>query len=123
MMTLAQVRAMLPESALVGDGAIEIARVHSDTRTLQPGDLFVALKGERFDAHDMLAQAKTQGAVAALAQRGLREAGLPGVLVPDSEHALQDLARAWRAHHHLPLIAVTRMLRAEGVDVLAAGAP
>ena len=107
MMTLAQVHAMLPDSTLVGDGAIEIARVHSDTRTLQPGDLFVALKGERFDAHDMLAQAKTQGAVAALAQRGLREAGLPGVLVPDSERALQDLARAWRAHHHLPLIAVT----------------
>jgi UDP-N-acetylmuramoyl-tripeptide--D-alanyl-D-alanine ligase len=107
MMTLAQVHAMLPGSTLVGDGKTEIARVHSDTRTLQAGDLFVALKGERFDAHDMLAHAKAQGAVAALAQRGLHEAGLPGVLVPDSERALQDLARAWRAHHHLPLIAVT----------------
>jgi UDP-N-acetylmuramoyl-tripeptide--D-alanyl-D-alanine ligase len=107
MMTLAQVHAMLPGSTLIGDGAIEIARVHSDTRTLQRGDLFVALKGERFDAHDMLAQAKMQGAVAALAQRGLREAGLPGVLVPNSERGLQDLACAWRAHHHLPLIAVT----------------
>jgi UDP-N-acetylmuramoyl-tripeptide--D-alanyl-D-alanine ligase len=107
MMTLAQVHALLPGSTLVGDGAIVIARVHSDTRTLQPGDLFVALKGENFDAHDMLAQAKSQGAVAALAQRGLNETGLPGVLVPDSERALQDLARAWRAHHHLPLIAVT----------------
>jgi UDP-N-acetylmuramoyl-tripeptide--D-alanyl-D-alanine ligase len=107
LMTLSQVHAMLPSSTLAGDGAIEIARVHSDTRTLQPGDLFVALKGERFDAHDMLAQARAQGAVAALAQRGLREAGLPGVLVPDSERALQDLARAWRAHHHLPLVAVT----------------
>jgi UDP-N-acetylmuramoyl-tripeptide--D-alanyl-D-alanine ligase len=107
LMTLAQAHTMLPGSTLIGDGAVEIARVHSDTRTLQPGDLFVALKGERFDAHDMLAQAKAQGAVAALAQRGLAEAGLPGVLVPDSECGLQDLARAWRAHHHLPLIAVT----------------
>jgi UDP-N-acetylmuramoyl-tripeptide--D-alanyl-D-alanine ligase len=107
LMTLAQAHTMLPGSTLIGDGAVKIARVHSDTRTLQPGDLFVALKGERFDAHDMLAQAKAQGAVAALAQRGLAEAGLPGVLVPDSECGLQDLARAWRAHHHLPLIAVT----------------
>jgi UDP-N-acetylmuramoyl-tripeptide--D-alanyl-D-alanine ligase len=107
MMTLAQAHALLPGSTLVGDGATEIARVHSDTRTLQPGDLFVALKGERFDAHDMLGEAKAKGAVAALAQRGLHEAGLPGLLVPDAERGLQDLARAWRTHHHLPLIAVT----------------
>ena len=52
--------------------------MHSDTRSLQPGDLFVALKGERFDAHDFLAQAKASGAVAALAERGLEEAGVPG---------------------------------------------
>jgi UDP-N-acetylmuramoyl-tripeptide--D-alanyl-D-alanine ligase len=107
MMTLAQAHAMLPGSTLVGDGVVEIQRVHSDTRTLQPGDLFVALKGERFDAHDKLAEAKAKGAVAALAQRGLADAGLPGVQVADSERGLQDLARAWRARHHLPLIAVT----------------
>lgn len=107
MMTLAQAHAMLPGSTLIGDAAIEILRVHSDTRTLQPGDLFVALKGERFDAHDKLGEAKAKGAVAALAQRGLAEAGLPGVQVADSERGLQDLARAWRARHHLPLIAVT----------------
>jgi UDP-N-acetylmuramoyl-tripeptide--D-alanyl-D-alanine ligase len=107
MMTLAQAHAMLPGSKLVGDGMLQILRVHSDTRTLQAGDLFVALKGERFDAHDKLAEAKAKGAVAALAQRGLAEAGLAGVLVQDSERGLQDLARAWRARHHLPLIAVT----------------
>ena len=107
MMTLAQVHAMLPGSVLVGDGSVDILRVHSDTRTLQAGDLFVALKGERFDAHDKLAEAKAQGAVAALAQRGLAEAGLAGVQVADSERGLQDLARTWRARHHLPLIAVT----------------
>jgi UDP-N-acetylmuramoyl-tripeptide--D-alanyl-D-alanine ligase len=107
MMTLAQAHAMLPGSTLVGDGATQVLRVHSDTRTLQPGDLFVALRGERFDAHDKLGEAKTKGAVAALAQRGLKEAGLAGVQVIDSERGLQDLARAWRARHHLPLIAVT----------------
>ena len=107
MMTLAQAHALLAGSTLVGDGTLEIERVHSDTRTLQRGDLFVALKGERFDGHDMLAQAQAAGAVAALAQRGLGGAGLPGVQVADTLRGLQDLARAWRTHHHLPLIAVT----------------
>ena len=107
MMTLAQAHALLPGSTLVGDGATAILRVHSDTRTLRAGDLFVALKGERFDGHDMLAGAKTQGAVAALAQRGLADAGLAGLQVADTQQALEQLAAAWRARFHLPLIAVT----------------
>ncbi len=107
MMTLAQAHTLLPASTLVGDGAVPIERVHSDTRTLQRGDLFVALKGERFDGHDLLAQAKTQGAVAALAERGLAENGLPGLQVTNTQAALEGLAQAWRGHHHLPLIAVT----------------
>jgi UDP-N-acetylmuramoyl-tripeptide--D-alanyl-D-alanine ligase len=107
MMTLAQAHALLPASTLVGDGAIEILRVHSDTRTLRAGDLFVALKGERFDGHDMLAAARANGAVAALAQRGFAEAGLPGLQVADTQQALEQLAAAWRARFHLPLIAVT----------------
>jgi len=107
MMTLAQAHALLPGSLLVGDGATEIQRVHSDTRSLQAGDLFVALKGERFDAHDFLAQARASGAVAALAERGLDAAGLPGLQVADTQAALTLLARHWRERFHLPLIAVT----------------
>src|SRR5512137_2604868 len=97
MMTLAQAHAMLPGSTLVGDGALPFERVHTDTRSVQPGDLFVALRGERFDAHAFLAQARQGGAVAAIAERGLAEAGLPGLLVPDGLQALQQLAAAWRA--------------------------
>jgi UDP-N-acetylmuramoyl-tripeptide--D-alanyl-D-alanine ligase len=107
MMTLAQAHALLPGSTVVGDGAITVLRVHSDTRTLRSGDLFIALKGERFDGHDLLAQAKTRGAAAGLAQRGLAEAGLPGLLVADTQSALEQLAAGWRARFHLPLIAVT----------------
>ena len=66
MMDLALAHALLPGSRLVGDGALPVTRVHSDTRTLRPGDLFVALRGERFDAHDFLAQARAAGAVAAI---------------------------------------------------------
>ena len=92
---------------LVGDGAVQVARVHSDTRTLQPGDLFVALKGERFDAHDFLDAARVSGAVAVLASHGIAEAGLSGLQVDDPLVALQTLGSAWRRRFTLPLIAVT----------------
>ncbi|MDB5830040.1 MAG: murF, partial [Variovorax sp.] len=55
MMTLGQVQQWLPGAKLIGDAATPIHRVHTDTRTLAAGDLFVALKGERFDANDFLA--------------------------------------------------------------------
>ncbi|HVO05541.1 MAG TPA: UDP-N-acetylmuramoyl-tripeptide--D-alanyl-D-alanine ligase [Burkholderiaceae bacterium] len=107
MMTLAQAHAMLPAATLVGNSAVALDRVHTDTRTLRAGDLFVALRGERFDGHNFLAQARAAGAVAAIAERGLAESQLPGLLVADSLRALQELAAAWRARVSLPLIAVT----------------
>ena len=107
MMTLAQAHALLPASALVGDGGTFVRRVHSDSRTVQPGDLFVALRGERFDGHDHLAAAREAGAVAAIAGHGLQAAGLPGLQVDDTLRALQDLAQAWRHRQHLPVAAVT----------------
>jgi UDP-N-acetylmuramoyl-tripeptide--D-alanyl-D-alanine ligase len=107
MMTLAQAQALLPGSTLVGAPGTRFTRVHSDTRTLREGDLFVALRGERFDAHEFLPQARAAGAAAALAERGLAEAGLPGLLVGDSLRALQQLAAGWRTRFQLPLIAVT----------------
>jgi UDP-N-acetylmuramoyl-tripeptide--D-alanyl-D-alanine ligase len=107
MLTLAEAQALLPGSTLVGDGAACIARVHSDTRSLRLGDLFVALQGERFDAHDFLPRAKEAGAAAAIAQHGLVSAGLDGLLVADTRRALGELAAAWRARLALPLVAVT----------------
>lgn len=110
MMTLAEAHALLPQSILVADAHAAqciISRVHSDTRTLQPGDLFVALRGEHFDAHQFLDQAQARGARAALAEHGLSETGLPGLQVPDAKEALGRLAAAWRQRFTLPLIAVT----------------
>ena len=105
--TLADAARWIGGARLVGDASTSIARVHTDTRSLQPGDLFVALKGERFDAHDFLAQARAQGAVAAIAERGLEAAGLPGLEVTDSRRALAQLALGSRSRFALPLIAVT----------------
>lgn len=105
-MTLGALQALLAGAQLHGDAATPVARVHSDSRSLQPGDLFVALKGERFDAHQFLPQARAAGAAAVLAERGVAASGLPGIEVADSLRALQQLARGWRAGFALPLIAV-----------------
>ncbi|MEO5733065.1 MAG: UDP-N-acetylmuramoyl-tripeptide--D-alanyl-D-alanine ligase [Rubrivivax sp.] len=110
MLTLAEAQQLLSQaglaSTLVGDPATPINRVHTDTRTLQPGDLFVALRGERFDGHDHLSAARQAGAAAALAEQGIEAAGLPGLQVDDALAALQQLAAGWRARLRLPLIAV-----------------
>ncbi|HWP13653.1 MAG TPA: UDP-N-acetylmuramoyl-tripeptide--D-alanyl-D-alanine ligase [Ramlibacter sp.] len=107
MFTLAQAIAWIPGGSLAGDGATAVARVHSDTRSLQAGDLFVALKGERFDANDFLAEAQAKGAAAALAHRGKLPPGFAGIEVDDTKTALGSLAAAWRAQFALPLVAVT----------------
>jgi UDP-N-acetylmuramoyl-tripeptide--D-alanyl-D-alanine ligase len=111
MFTLQEALALLPGSRLVGDGHSAVLRVHSDTRSVQPGDLFVPLRGERFDGHDFIAQAKAAGAVATLADReallgAASPGGLPGLLVPDTLRALQELSAAWRRRHRGALIAV-----------------
>jgi UDP-N-acetylmuramoyl-tripeptide--D-alanyl-D-alanine ligase len=106
LMTLADAAALLPGAVLIGDPATPIARAHSDTRTLQPGDLFVALRGETFDAHSFLPQAKAAGAAAVLAERGIAEAGCAGLQVADSLRALQQLAAGWRQRFSGPVIGV-----------------
>ncbi len=107
MMTLGVAQALLPGSTLHGDPATPIARVHTDTRTLQAGDCFVALRGERFDAHDFLPQAAGSGAVAVIGQRGMAASGLPGLTVGDTRAALSMLAAGWRARFDIPLVGVT----------------
>ena len=101
------IRAADPTARLVGDGSVVAARVHTDTRSVQPADLFVALKGEQFDANTLLPQARAQGAVAAVAHGGLADAGLPGIEVADTRRALGALAAGWRQQFTLPLVAVT----------------
>ena len=87
---------------------LAIDGVSTDTRAIGPGQLFIALAGERFDAHDFLDQATTAGAAALLvADAGKLPAGIPAVVVDDTRLALGRLAAAWRASFTLPVIAVT----------------
>jgi len=110
-LTLAQAARGIAGAHVLGDAGTPVARVHSDTRTLQAGDLFVALKGERFDGSAFLAEAARAGAAGALADAGagaaLQVAGLPGILAPDARRALGELATFWRRRFDLPVIAVT----------------
>src|SRR4051794_6446032 len=87
--------------------AVLFGRVTTDTRGLAPGDLFVALKGERFDGHDFVAQALAQGAAAALVERS-RAASLRGnlIAVDDPLRSLATLATFWRARFHIPVAVV-----------------
>ena len=93
------------EAPLHGDDA-RFTRVTTDTRQLAPGDLFVALKGERFDGHDFLEQARHAGAVGALVS-DVQPSKLPQVIVKDTLAGLQEYAVSWRGDFHLPVIGVT----------------
>ncbi len=102
--------AMWTHGRLLGGNATleqaEITGVSIDTRKLQPGHLFVALKGEHVDGHDYLAQAAAHGAIAALVARQV-DSALPQVLVDDTVVALGDLASAVRAQRGVRVIGIT----------------
>jgi UDP-N-acetylmuramoyl-tripeptide--D-alanyl-D-alanine ligase len=88
-------------------GNVRFARVTTDTRTLAPGDLFVALAGDRFDGHDFVAAAFERGAAAALVAAE-RTPALSGdlIAVADPLAALGRLAAHWRARFAIPVIVV-----------------
>jgi len=85
---------------------IEFRGVSTDTRSVQAGELFVALQGENFDAHNYIKQAVDAGAVAAIVSQPV-ETNVPCLLVEDTRKALGHLASAWRSSFSLPLVAVT----------------
>jgi UDP-N-acetylmuramoyl-tripeptide--D-alanyl-D-alanine ligase len=79
--------------------------VSSDSRTLKNGDLFVAIKGPRFDGHDFLETCLDKGAAGAIVSQP-RAITLPQVVVKDTLSALAALASAWRAQFDLPVVGV-----------------
>ncbi|MCD4504566.1 UDP-N-acetylmuramoyl-tripeptide--D-alanyl-D-alanine ligase [Chromobacterium piscinae] len=105
MMTLSQA-ARFAQGRLIGaDG--EVLRVITDSRQAQPGDLFVALKGERFDAHDFVAEVTSKGA-AALVRDGFELAGASLIQAgEDTRLALGRLAAGWRETQPAIRIGVT----------------
>ena len=113
MTTLGQIHALLPSSKLINISALAaqshpINGVSSDSRAIEPGSLFIALKGERFDAHHFLSEVSAAGAGAALIQDKQECPNqLPAVCVADTRIGLGDFAAAWRQQFTLPLVVVT----------------
>lgn len=89
-------------------GTAAFARVWTDTRTIEPGDLFVALAGERFDAHDFLAEAVAKGASGLVVSNAesARALGVPTYVVPDTLVALGALATYRRRASGKPVVGV-----------------
>ena len=112
MMRLSEAARAIP-AELKGEDRVFDA-VSTDTRALVPHALFVALKGERFDGHDFLAQAAERKAAGALVQdsglktedRGLSDR-LPLLIVDDTRRSLGRLAAYWRGKFTMPLVALT----------------
>ena len=105
MMSLSEAARMAKGRTSGGDPVF--GGVSTDTRTLRAGDLFVALRGERYDGHAFLAQAKAAGACAALVDSAHHgEYPMPVAVVEDTRLALGALARGWRARFSPALVAV-----------------
>ncbi|VAW89163.1 UDP-N-acetylmuramoyl-tripeptide--D-alanyl-D-alanine ligase [hydrothermal vent metagenome] len=87
-------------------GDLSFSALSIDSRTINNGDLFVALRGPNFDGHAFVSAAQQAGAVALLVEHAV-DSELPQVIVSDSHHALGELASAWRMQYPIPVIAVT----------------
>ena len=100
-------------TAIFGVGASDVPKdiavtgVSTDSRTLKPGNAFVALKGDRFDGHDHIPQAVEAGAVLIIASDDTSSAGdTPKIRVQDTLHALGSFGWYHRRRFHIPVIAI-----------------
>ena len=122
-MTGNEIARVIEANIIQGDGQVQFGAVSTDTRRLVPGQLFFALRGEHFDAHDFLDQAREAGAAGLVVSRavaGLAD-NIPVFLVKDVLLALQKLARYNRERHSLPVIAVTGSVgKTTTKDIIAA---
>lgn len=85
---------------------VAITAVSIDTRTLQAGDLYIAINGKNFDGHDFVMQAEMAGAAAVMVDH-LVDTDLPQLIVPDTRLGLAELAALWRQTSAAKIIAVT----------------
>ena len=107
--TLASVVDLLQATPLhLGDPLLQTRAVGltTDTRSLQPGEIFLAFRGDNFDGHRFVDAAIQRGAIAAIVDRPL-EAEIPQLLVPNTLTAYQQLGQWWRQQFQIPIIAIT----------------
>jgi len=97
----------LSGGCLYGDPSARVRGVCIDTRAIAPGELFVALRGERFDGHAFIATAQERGAAAVLFERWTDGIRVPAIRVDDTRRALGEIARGWRSRFPVRVVTVT----------------
>lgn len=122
-LTIAEVQSAVRAALLQGSQSCQVMAVSTDSRSVPPGALFFALKGERFDGHDFASEAVAKGAVGVVVARPV--SGLPkeaaALLVPDVRAALGDLARYVREKAGVFVVGVTGSTgKTSTKDILAA---
>lgn len=84
-----------------------VSGVSIDSRSINQGDMFIALQGESFDGHDFIYKAIENGAALVVTHKQLRGCRIPYILVEDTLKALQDIARYYRKKFQIPFVAIT----------------
>ncbi|MFL0606075.1 UDP-N-acetylmuramoyl-tripeptide--D-alanyl-D-alanine ligase [Cylindrospermopsis raciborskii] len=108
--TLSQLAAVLSASLVnIPSSSLSqiIVGIQTDTRVLQPGEVFLALGGEKFDGHQFVEMAIARGAVAAIVDYTYNYHNLPVIKVSNTLNAYQELAKWWRGQFGIPVIGVT----------------
>ena len=103
--SLAQLMLVLDGAQMTRDASFD--GVSTDSRQAAPGALFVALRGETFDAHDFLDQVAARGVAAVVVEQLPAGFPLPAIVVPDTLVALGRIGNGWRRRFDIPVIGVT----------------
>ncbi|MFZ6819522.1 UDP-N-acetylmuramoyl-tripeptide--D-alanyl-D-alanine ligase [Undibacterium sp. Ji22W] len=103
--SLAELQKVVAHS--LAHGEAHFSGLSTDSRQIETGNIFLALHGETFDAHDFLDQVVSAGAVAVIAEKIPAGFTTPALIVPDTKLALAEIATNWRQQFELPVIAVT----------------
>jgi UDP-N-acetylmuramoyl-tripeptide--D-alanyl-D-alanine ligase len=104
---LAQILPSIAGARLIGAGEVVFNGVSTDSRSVIAGNLFVALRGEVFDAHKFLAQVAEKGVAAVVVEELPEGWSLPAIVVPNTLTALGQIANYWRRQFAMPVIGVT----------------
>lgn len=99
--------AQILQAKLIGDENVQVAEINTDTRKSVSNSLFFALKGEKFDAHQYLDQAVSQGALALVVQQENSSISVPQLVVKDTRIALGELAKWLREKINPRTVAMT----------------
>lgn len=106
MFDLREAFAWITDGILYGNPSVPVAAVATDSRSVSPQTLFVALRGERFDGHDFIAAAQASGAAAVLFEHPVEGLRRPAIRVPDTRRALGEIARGWRSRARARIVTI-----------------